>query len=69
MEVTGVLIVSGGSVIMEFVGIFPDENSAPSLPAIQSTVQSDSRLNNSIDYLDVDQDYVTTTRKFRGILL
>ena len=49
--------------IVEFVGLFPDENSAPSVQVIQDTVQETSVLDNGVDNLEVDTQYVTDIRK------
>ncbi|XP_022084195.1 uncharacterized protein LOC110975750 [Acanthaster planci] len=65
LDVVGIIVVSGGSLIVEFVALFDGTNDAPAIPAvytIQSILQSSSRLEDNSDYLAVDTLYVTTTQ-------
>ncbi|XP_022085248.1 uncharacterized protein LOC110976360 [Acanthaster planci] len=62
VDIQGIRIVSGGSAIIEFVGFFPDENSAPSVTTIQSVLQASSMLDDGSDNLEVDTQYVTDSQ-------
>ncbi|XP_038045494.1 uncharacterized protein LOC119720051 isoform X4 [Patiria miniata] len=62
-DVTDISILSGGSIIVEFVALYNNTDTAlvvPSVQIIQSVLQTQSRLEGESDYLAVDTQYVTT---------
>ncbi|XP_038072693.1 mucin-17-like [Patiria miniata] len=61
LDVVGINILTGGSIIVEFVALY--ENTAPVVPSlqtVQSVLQSNRRLQDASDYLAVDTQYSTT---------
>ncbi|XP_038063906.1 aggrecan core protein-like isoform X10 [Patiria miniata] len=61
-DVVGIRVVSGGSIIVEFVALFPDENSAPTVSTLQNVLQETSMLDDGSDNLEVDTQYVTDSQ-------
>ncbi|XP_038045370.1 uncharacterized protein LOC119719956 [Patiria miniata] len=62
-DVTGISILSGGSIIVEFVALYDNTDTAlvvPSVQTIQSVLQSQSTLQGESASLAVDTQYVTT---------
>ncbi|XP_038063726.1 neurogenic locus notch homolog protein 1-like isoform X3 [Patiria miniata] len=61
-DVVGIRVVSGGSIIVEFVALFPDENSAPTVSTLQNVLQETRTLDDGSDNLEVDTQYVTDSQ-------